>query len=378
MKKTIYKEENYIMSKWSGGNTRELAIYPEKAEYLDRDFIWRLSSADSDLEESSFTKLPDYDRILMVLEGEVVLAHGEERSVSLKAMEQDTFSGATKTKCFGQLKKDYNLIYRKGTKGRMELIEIGSEAKQISLSDNESADSEGFGGEYRSYGVYVIEGYAVVTAGGNSDMVKADQQMVINCSPNEEMAISVMGQGTCIFTEVVYENQVASFEAAVENAEPVSGGKNFGLALKLFLSNNRWSALMRREKKTGYFYSPDLERGLRKIDKYYITAIVWVLGIMICLFGLKLGMSSSGVAIAMLIYTIIDFLVISPLIYLAMLPKPLAAHVKDTSNLTPAELEAFYKQAGYDPHQERLMYKYRKRDIDEKMTLKEFIGKSKK
>ena len=55
MKKHIYTEDNYKLSRWSGGNTRELAIYPEGAEYLDRDFLWRLSSADSDKEESSFT-----------------------------------------------------------------------------------------------------------------------------------------------------------------------------------------------------------------------------------------------------------------------------------------------------------------------------------
>jgi environmental stress-induced protein Ves len=118
MKKRIYKEENYKTSKWSGGNTRELAIYPANAEYLDRDFLRRLSSADSDLEESSFTKLPDYDRILMVLEGSVVLAHGDERTASLDAFAYDEFDGAVKTKCFGKLIKDYNLIYRKGCKGR--------------------------------------------------------------------------------------------------------------------------------------------------------------------------------------------------------------------------------------------------------------------
>ena len=119
MKKILITEDKYKMSKWSGGNTREMAIYPGKADYLDRDFIWRLSSADSDLEESSFTKLPDYDRILMVLEGDVVLTYGGERSVSLKAGDQDAFDGAVKTKCFGKLKKDYNLIYRKGSKARM-------------------------------------------------------------------------------------------------------------------------------------------------------------------------------------------------------------------------------------------------------------------
>ena len=38
MKKRIFKEENYKLSKWSGGSTRELAIYPANAEYLNSMF----------------------------------------------------------------------------------------------------------------------------------------------------------------------------------------------------------------------------------------------------------------------------------------------------------------------------------------------------
>ena len=197
MKKRIYKEENYKMSKWSGGNTRELAIYPEKAEYLDRDFLWRLSSADSDLEESSFTKLPDYDRILMVLEGSVVLAHGEERTASLSAYEYDAFDGAVKTKCFGKLIKDYNLIYRKGCKGRMELVDLTEEAQQVESRFEGS----------RCLGIYSAEGYTVVSAGGKTDMVKADEQMVIELEPGEALSLSVMGQGKCILTEVAFEKE---------------------------------------------------------------------------------------------------------------------------------------------------------------------------
>ena len=165
MKKRIYKEENYKLGKWSGGNTRELAIYPENAEYLERDFLWRLSSADSGREESSFTKLPDYDRILMVLDGSVVLAHGEERTVNLGTYECDAFDGTIKTKCFGQLKKDYNLIYRKGTQGRMEIIGLTEQGQTLECA----------AGGCRSIGLFSAEGYTVVTVNGHTDMVKEDQ-----------------------------------------------------------------------------------------------------------------------------------------------------------------------------------------------------------
>ena len=60
-----------------------------------------------------------------------------------------------------------------------------------------------------------------------------------------------------------------------------------------------------------------------------------------------------------------------------VLPKPLSAHVKDSGKLTPAEREMFEKQAGYDAHQERLMYKYRERGENEKVKLRDFLGKPK-
>ena len=62
-------KSNYIISQWSGGTTTQLAIAPEGAVYADRDFLWRISSATVDLEESDFTALPDYVRLISVLDG---------------------------------------------------------------------------------------------------------------------------------------------------------------------------------------------------------------------------------------------------------------------------------------------------------------------
>lgn len=378
MKIKILKEQNYKKSKWSGGNTRELAIYPEKADYIDRDFIWRLSSADSDQEESSFTKLPDFDRILMVLDGEVVLAHGDERSVALKALAMDTFDGQIKTKCFGKLKKDYNLIYRKGSKARMELIETAGEARQISLSEHTHEASDGAGDKYASYGIYTIEGYTVVSIDGRTEMVGADEQMVVECEPGDDITISVMGQGRCVFTEVLFEKNISGFEVSYTDEISKSGTGNFMLALKLFFTNNRWNALIRRETKKGFFYSRELEKKLRTLDKFFVTAIIWVVGVLLCLFTYRLGISPVGIFIILLVFTIIDLFVISPLIYLAVLPKPLNAHIKDSRSLSTVEREAFERQAAYDPHNESLMYKYREREENDKIGLSDFLGKSKK
>ena len=363
MKKRIYKEENYKLSKWSGGNTRELAIYPEKAEYLDRDFLWRLSSADSDKEESSFTKLPDYDRILMVLDGSVVLAHGEERTASLSAYEYDAFDGAIKTKCFGRLAKDYNLIYRKGCEGRMELIELTEEAQHV------SSQLEGT----RCIGVYCAEGYTVVSADGATDMVKEDQQMVIELQPGEEVSLSVMGQGKCILTEVAFdkENMLAfgmdefaadtSGEPGRSGAGDATGASDFALALKLSLGNNRWSSVMRQMKKKGVLYSPALEKKLRFLEKYMVTGIVWTIGVIACLLLLPAGASPGAVFGLVIAFSLVDVFLISPLIYMLYLPRPLSAHIKKADNLNAYEQKLFEEQLNYNPRREKLMHKYRDR-----------------
>ena len=376
MKKHIYNDDNYKLSKWSGGSTRELAIYPAGAEYLDRDFLWRLSSADSDKEESSFTKLPDYDRILMVLDGSVVLAHGDERSVSLGAWESDTFGGEVKTKCFGQLKKDYNLIYRKGTNARMELIELTGEGQHVVCG------AEG----YRCIGLYSAEGYTIVSADGKQEMLKEDQQMVIELEPEETISLTVMGEGKCIFTEVAFErDRMLSFgmeDAAAAGDSPEASGagdkSDYILALRLSLSNNRWSGAMNKMKKKGVLRSPALEKKLRRLDKFFVTSIVWAVGVILCACLILTGLSAPAVFGLIIAFSLVDVFLISPLIYLAVLPRPLSAHIKNVDELNAYERQVFEDQLNYDPRQERLMHKYRDRTGEEYKGAADFWRKMSK
>lgn len=45
--------------------------------YADRDFLWRLSSAKVELDHSDFTPLPDYERLISVLHGDLDMKIGE-------------------------------------------------------------------------------------------------------------------------------------------------------------------------------------------------------------------------------------------------------------------------------------------------------------
>lgn len=103
----------YATSSWSGGTTTELGIGPEGSRYADRDFLWRISSATVDLEESTFTALPDYDRIIMTLEGDIDLCHNGGEWIHLKAFETHSFDGGDDTVSRGKV-VDFNLMTRKG------------------------------------------------------------------------------------------------------------------------------------------------------------------------------------------------------------------------------------------------------------------------
>lgn len=109
---TIKNSEDYKTSNWSGGKTNEIAIYPHDSNYVDTNFLWRVSSATVNVETSNFTKLPDYNRILMVLSGELDLTHGPKDHFHLNRFDQNFFEGNMDTVSVGKA-TDFNLMMRK-------------------------------------------------------------------------------------------------------------------------------------------------------------------------------------------------------------------------------------------------------------------------
>ena len=54
-KMILKKAEDFVTSKWSGGSTTELYIYPPQAVYREGNFKCRISSATVEVEKSDFT-----------------------------------------------------------------------------------------------------------------------------------------------------------------------------------------------------------------------------------------------------------------------------------------------------------------------------------
>ena len=83
MRFTHLTSKDYVVSNWSGGRTIQIAIAPEGAVYADRDFLWRVSSATADLDESDYTPLPDYQRWLSVFDRPIRLQHDGGEVITL-------------------------------------------------------------------------------------------------------------------------------------------------------------------------------------------------------------------------------------------------------------------------------------------------------
>lgn len=103
----------YITSYWSGGATTQIAIAPAGAQYADRNFLWRISSATVELESSDFTPLPDYERFLSILRGEIAVFHDDGEPIKLTPGKIHRFDGGAGTRAEGTC-VDFNLMLRKG------------------------------------------------------------------------------------------------------------------------------------------------------------------------------------------------------------------------------------------------------------------------
>lgn len=136
--KIIHKDE-YKISSWSGGKTTELYIYPEDKKYSDRDFEYRLSSATVEVEKSIFTKLTNYNRILMILDGSLEFFN-EDLEKTVDKFEQVSFDGGTNTTTIGKV-TDFNVMLKKNSCYTSEVV-YTSLAKSDNFVLNDIADNE--------------------------------------------------------------------------------------------------------------------------------------------------------------------------------------------------------------------------------------------
>lgn len=406
MKSILRKEKDFSVSNWSGGKTKELAIFPADSKYADREFIYRLSSATVDLEESDFTMLPDYDRVLMVLQGSTVLTYNGKKSVHLNELEQDSFDGAWTTKSYGKI-TDYNLMTRKGTAGKVDVIR--PEAEAVEMGDTLESDLR-----RRTHALYCKEGYLIVNAKDGQKMVSPGQLLVMEFG-EEEPAYTVMGDGVAIRAQIAFDEGAPGYaeyeemkpepepepepedepepvrreEIRKENVEtPGSYVANIlGTARRRvsdeglseastldykggFAEDYKWSFILSNTQFHGakalfpklksLVFDDELHGKVRRLEKMLITFFVFILGLLALLtFSMKDGeMKDTEILIMIAVWLVIDILIVSPAIYYFTLPKPIKSHIHDLTKVSEEEADALLKDRNKNERLERILKKY--------------------
>lgn len=175
-----------LTSVWSGGTTTQICIFPRNARYADRDFLWRVSSATVDLQESDFSDLPDYQRFIATLRGEIVLTHNQHGQIRLKPYEVHGFSGGDSTHCVGRC-TDFNLMLRHGrADGSMCAVRVSAERRPLPL-DPRTEEALVFCAEGSceirgaECSLTLAAGEAAILSFGNSLTVSADDAVLMLC-----------------------------------------------------------------------------------------------------------------------------------------------------------------------------------------------------
>ena len=181
-----YGETDYITTRWSGGTTTQLAIAPEGAVYADRDFLWRLSSAGVDDDYSKFTALPDYERLISVLKGDLEMKIADGPREALPCFTIRAFDGGVPVESWGKC-RDFNLMLRKGKcAGAVQSVRIpAGGCAEITL-----AVPSGCYGNCFTAAVYCAEGDVTVSDAAAEGPRKAGNDIDVSAPAAGGMALS--------------------------------------------------------------------------------------------------------------------------------------------------------------------------------------------
>jgi len=130
----LIKHNQQITTNWSGGTTTELFIYPEGANYATRDFLFRVSTATVQTETSTFTDLTGFNRILMLLNGNLTVTHNQTNTHHLTPFTPHFFDGGWQTRAQG-LVTDFNVIFKPEVKTNIEVLKLDIN-QQININNN--------------------------------------------------------------------------------------------------------------------------------------------------------------------------------------------------------------------------------------------------
>lgn len=170
---------------WASGTSTEIFIHPADGSFAERNFIFRISAATVEAEESTFTFFEGITRHLMILKGKLELIHEGRYTKHLNPYDQDTFSGEWPTRSKGKV-TDFNLMLKGSATGSLthQRVEEGRSAEFIAKPDY--------------YFVYFASGIATLSNGNTAksgDLLQFDKSsslIIYAQEPCDLIAIEVV------------------------------------------------------------------------------------------------------------------------------------------------------------------------------------------
>lgn len=189
----IIKTPNQIeCNTWSGGTTKQLFIYPKDGSYVDRDFLYRISSATVDIDHSEFSDLTGFKRQLMILQGEMEINHlGHHRAI-LDPLDVDSFDGGWKTESYGRA-TDFNLIYKEDIDGEIKGMKI--DANEPLVVDRS---------EYHShFSIYLHSGVIRIITEKETTMIEPNSFVVVEeLYTDKNLIIEAVEESVVVITKI--------------------------------------------------------------------------------------------------------------------------------------------------------------------------------
>ena len=126
----LLRANDFQVSDWSGGKTKQLYLSPPTGHYGKREFDYRLSTATVELAESQFSDLSGFHRILMSLDHTLHLHNASRQEETVLApFTPYVFEGSDSITSRGTC-TDFNLIYSDHYQGQMLAISDREELSQ--------------------------------------------------------------------------------------------------------------------------------------------------------------------------------------------------------------------------------------------------------
>lgn len=178
-----------ISTKWAGGTTTQLFIYPLDASLEERNFDFRISTAQVEIEESTFSSFIGYHRQLMILDGKIEIHHQNQYSKTLNKLDVDEFNGSWETTAKGKC-RDFNVITSKDYAASLKINQLNKD--EIVQKQIKSA----------WYFLYLYTGKVQLEFSTSKKELKSGDLMVVAHAISKEIKIKGLGKSEVLIVEI--------------------------------------------------------------------------------------------------------------------------------------------------------------------------------